>query len=428
MVTSEEKKHILIAEDSATQAQMLKESLSKLGYKVSVASDGKEAWDQFCRHRPHLVISDINMPKMDGYQLCAAIKRQAPTLPVVLLTAMREVEDVIRGLQAGADNYLFKPCPPEYLSQRIEALLNIETDPKEDTAVTVPLGKKTYKITANRRQILNLLLSVFENAVEQNRRLEQSNRELQQAQEKLIQINARLEDLNRQKDELIGMAAHDLRSPLNAILGYSQVGLERFGETADPVLVRFLRSIARSSEKMLQLVNDLLDVSALESGSLTLHLEEVDLNSLIHSCVELVQAIADRKNITIETVIPTQLPKLLADGPKLEQVITNLLTNAVKFSHPNTKVRISASATQTGITVEVEDKGQGIPARDQLKLFRPFIKTSVKATAGESSIGLGLAIAKKIIEGHGGTIWVNSEVGKGSVFSFSIPLRQKSTP
>jgi signal transduction histidine kinase len=262
-------------------------------------------------------------------------------------------------------------------------------------------------VTAPRDQILSLLLSTFENAVEQNRLL--------------VQRNQQLQELNEKKNELLGMAAHDLRNPLNAILGYSNFFLDQFEDTLSEKQVRFISTIARSSNRMLDLVNDLLDVSALESGNVTLRLEVVDLKNVISQSLDVLNPLAKEKGIQIEFE-SDDIPSMRADPGKIEQIFTNLVSNALKFSHSETTVRVNLENQDDGVLLKVADQGQGIPSGEQLKLFRPFSRTSVTTTGGETSTGLGLAIVKKMVEGHGGQIWVDSEAGKGSTFSVFLPL------
>jgi len=172
---------------------------------------------------------------------------------------------------------------------------------------------------------------------------------------------------------------------------------------------------------MLRLLNDLLDISQIEAGKLDLHLEDVDLRALVQENVHLNRIIAGKKNIKIELVCPDAVP-LRADPSKLEQVLSNLISNAIKYSFPDTTVTVTLEPVGNEVAIRVRDQGQGIPAAELHKLFEEFQKTSVKSTAGEKSTGLGLAIVKKIVEGHGGRISVLSEVGHGSTFQVSLPL------
>ncbi len=188
----------------------------------------------------------------------------------------------------------------------------------------------------------------------------------------------------------------------------------------------FVTTIKRTSEFMLHMVTDLLDVTAIEGGKLTLDRQPTDLVELTRRNVKLNGVLSARKAIAIELEAPASLPEVAFDRGKIEQVLNNLISNAVKFSHRGRAVHVSITAADGVATVAVSDQGQGIPAADLSKLFKPFSKTSVQSTAGEPSTGLGLAIVRNIVEGHGGRIWVKSEVGRGSTFSFTLPLAEAS--
>jgi signal transduction histidine kinase len=235
----------------------------------------------------------------------------------------------------------------------------------------------------------------------------------------LVQLTDRLRALNEQKNKFLGMAAHDLRNPIGGILGYSEMLLE--DELADEQRT-VVSKIESSSKFMLRLLNDLLDISQIESGKLELNLERCDVAGLVRQNVELNRIIAAKKQIGIELAAADGLPVITADPAKFEQVLSNLVSNAIKYSFPNTRVRVAVSHHEDGVRVAVTDQGQGIPAEELPKVFQEFQKTSVQSTAGEKSTGLGLAIVKRIVEGHGGAIGVESTVGEGSTFWFTLPL------
>jgi len=252
--------------------------------------------------------------------------------------------------------------------------------------------------------------------------LSRLNNEMANLQREMAKKNVELELLNEQKNRFLGMAAHDLRSPLGIILSYS----EFLEAEAWPVLNaeqrEFVTTIKSTSEFMLNLVTDLLDVAAIEAGQLQLDRQPVDLAQLIRRNATLNRVLAARKEIAVELELAPGLPPVPLDAGKLEQVLNNLISNAIKFSHPRSTVRVSLTSAAGFATVAVRDQGQGIPAADVSKLFKPFSKTSVRSTTGEPGTGLGLAIARRMIEGHGGRIWVASEPGHGSTFSFTLPL------
>jgi len=252
--------------------------------------------------------------------------------------------------------------------------------------------------------------------------LTQVNNELANLHRELARTNAELAKLNEQKNRFVGMAAHDLRSPLGVILTYSEFLEIEAGPVLSEEQREFVSTIKTTSEFMLRLVSDLLDVSSIESGQLTLDLRPVDLAELVRRHVALNRVLATPKAIAVECEPPSALPTVLADAGKLEQVLNNLIGNAVKFSHRDTRVIARVTSADGFATVAVQDQGQGIPAAELPRLFKVFGKSSVRSTAGEPSTGLGLAICRRIIESHGGRIGVESTVGRGSTFFFTLPL------
>ncbi|MEI6315595.1 MAG: ATP-binding protein [Syntrophus sp. (in: bacteria)] len=250
-----------------------------------------------------------------------------------------------------------------------------------------------------------------------------ANNDLSNLSRELQKTNAELTKLNELKNQFLGMAAHDLRNPIGVILTYSDFLLEEAEGVLKEEHTQFLAIIRRSSEFMLSLLNDLLDIAKIESGRLDLELEPADLAALIRNNVLLNQSLADKKAIRIIFRDEAPLLAVLMDSMKIEQVLNNLITNAVKFSPPGTTVEVNISKSADQLTLSVRDEGQGIPEDERKKLFQPFSRTSVKSTGGEKSTGLGLAIVRKIVLGHGGKIGVDSEVGRGSTFYFTLPLK-----
>jgi signal transduction histidine kinase len=252
--------------------------------------------------------------------------------------------------------------------------------------------------------------------------LSRLNNDLATAQRDLAKSNAELGHLNRQKNELLGIAAHDLRNPLQVILTYSQFLIDEAAGSLDPEHLEFVRTIHSSSRFMLHLVDDLLDVARIEAGTLELDLETVDLGGLVERNVALNRVLAEPKGTRIELSREGRLEMEL-DPAKIEQVLNNLIGNAVKYSPPGSTVEVRLSAGEDGVSVAVRDQGEGIPAEELDRLFHPFRTGSARSTAGEKSTGLGLAIVKKIVEGHRGTIRVEPAEGGGSVFQVFLPAR-----
>jgi len=245
--------------------------------------------------------------------------------------------------------------------------------------------------------------------------------------EDLIRINneetnalrAALKSLE-QRSRYAAIVAHDLRNSIGSIASSVELLLED-RETLDPGQLQFVSIIDRTSCAALALVSDLVDLTLLETGRLEIKRKSIDLGALIRKNAETNRLLARRKNIRLETETAPGLPTVNADPARVEQVLTNFISNAVKYSEPDTRVSVRATAVGDEVLVEIRDQGQGIPPQEIGKLFRLYQKTSVRPTGGEQSTGLGLAIARQIVEAHGGKVGVESEVGRGSTFHFTLP-------
>jgi signal transduction histidine kinase len=230
-----------------------------------------------------------------------------------------------------------------------------------------------------------------------------------------------LVELNRLKNRFLGIAAHDLRNPLCSIRGFSELLLS---ESAGPLTKEqkeYISVVKTASEGMLNLLNDLLNIVALESGKLNLRLRRGSLKDLIESRVRIMKMTAQQKGITLHKTL-ADASDAVFDPDRVAQVVDNLLSNAIKFSPAGSNVHVVLSREDGMVKVSVRDEGPGISPEDQCKLFCEFQKLSNKPTNGESSTGLGLAIAKRLVEAHQGTLQVQSQVGSGSTFSFTIPV------
>ncbi len=232
----------------------------------------------------------------------------------------------------------------------------------------------------------------------------------------------RLLDLNEIKNRFLGIAAHDLRSPLASARGFLALFLNGYLGALSEKQIKYVEKIDGICANMSYLINDLLDVSAIEAGKLDLNLEPTRPRDFLAARFEAFSILANSKSITLKLDVEPDLPSLLMDSGRIDQVINNLLTNAIKFSFPNSEITIGARNKSDGIEFFVTDRGQGIPAEDIPRLFSEFAKTSVRPTAGEKSTGLGLAIVKRIVEAHNGRVGVASTPGAGSSFYFTLPF------
>ena len=250
------------------------------------------------------------------------------------------------------------------------------------------------------------------------------NNELNNLTRELQKKNVQLDKLNNLKNQFLGMAAHDLRNPISSIIMFSEFVLESDDYQISDDLRMIMDMIRTSSDFMLRLLEELLDVVKIESGKLQLNFEKVHLENFLKKNLDINALLAAKKEIKLVLNIPQPLPEIAIDPVKIEQVINNLVSNAIKYSHNKTTVTINAFHAGQYVLISVQDQGQGIPENEIQKVFVPFSKISVKGTAGEKSTGLGLSIVKRIVTGHLGRIWVESEPGKGSTFSFTLPLKE----
>ena len=227
---------------------------------------------------------------------------------------------------------------------------------------------------------------------------------------------------NDLKNKFLGIAAHDLRNPIAVIKGYTDLLLKGFlGEIALSQK-KPLERITRHCDKMLALIRNLLDVTAIEAGHLAMDRRETDLTAYLRENALNNALLAKDKSIELVSEIPVDLPKIAMDPDRIDQVINNLITNAIKFSKPGSRIVLRAVRLKEAVAISVTDQGQGIPPEEMPKMFQYFGKTNILPTAGEKSTGLGLAIAKRMVEAHGGKIGVASQPGKGSTFTFTLPL------
>ncbi|MBU9888791.1 MAG: GAF domain-containing sensor histidine kinase [Candidatus Omnitrophica bacterium] len=237
-----------------------------------------------------------------------------------------------------------------------------------------------------------------------------------------------LVDLNDQKNKFLGIAAHDLRSPIGVIKGYADLMADGVLGPLVPGHKEPLEAITRHCQRMLNLISDLLNVSAIESGKLDLRPRKVNLEAYLRESHKANALLAQAKSIELVLDVPSKLPELWMDPERIDQVINNLVANAIKFSQPKTKIVLKAVLLDRAVAISVIDQGQGIPGDELPRLFSFFGKTTVRPTSGESSTGLGLAISKRLIEAHQGMIWVESQSGKGSMFTFTLPITPSDGP
>jgi two-component system, sensor histidine kinase and response regulator len=441
---------ILVAEDSPTQAQRLRHILQQQGYQVTIAVDGRAALEAARHRKPTVIISDVVMPEMDGYELCQNIKSD-PSLvdvPVILVTTMSDPQDVIRGLECRADNFIIKPYDEQYLLNRLNfVLVNREmrqTD-RIGMGVEIVFGGKRHFITADRLQILNLLLSTYDAAIQRNKelreiqeelrgsnrslveinsQLEQEIRERKQAQAEVADLNANLkqhalelEEANKELESFSSSVSHDLRAPLRHVQGYAEMlRWDTEGQLSDKAQ-EHLQTITKTALKMGQLIDDLLEFSRM--SRMEMRRTSVPLSALVSDCIQSLEMVTRDRNITWK-IAP--LPTVNGDSALLRQVFANLISNAVKYTRPRdpAEIEIGVMEEQSAeITVFIRDNGVGFNMKYANKLFGVFQRLH-RAEEFEGT-GIGLANVRRIIARHGGRVWAESTPDKGATFYLTLP-------
>ena len=395
---------ILIVEDSPTQRQRLRHILDREGFAVLEAGSGEEALDLLCRERPDLVISDIMMPGMDGYALCRRIKEipELDGLPVILVTFLSEIRDVVRGLEAGADNFIMKPYAPDFLLSRVRRTLSVSDrrgtcSPSE---FAVHLDEESYCIRSDRQTTVEILLSTYETALQRNEHLKAAQEELQGA--------------NQELEAFSYSVSHDLRTPLSVIAGFSELLWLDYASQFDEQGKKHLAMIRRATEKMNRLINDLLNLSRAARAEITR--KKVDVTAMARSIAAELRKVepARKVDIVIEEGMAAE-----GDEALLRIAIENLFRNAWKFTSKQEQARIEAGWEPGDSPVYyVRDNGAGFDMADRERLFASFQR--LHSESEFPGTGLGLTIVQRVIARHGGRIWAEGRVNEGATFYFTV--------
>ncbi|HVU24252.1 MAG TPA: hybrid sensor histidine kinase/response regulator [Opitutus sp.] len=362
---------ILIVDDDRMNIRILRRMLESQGYAVAEGASGEDALSLYPEFQPDLVLLDVMMPGIDGFETCRTLKRRYgdDCAPVIFITAKNDSDDVVAGFGAGGVDYLPKPFHSKEVVARI------------------------------RTHLQNQLLA-----------------------EQLKSLVGQLSNANASKNRFLGMAAHDLRNPLASIRGLAEFLRDGIVGQLTPDQLDLVNTIHGASQSMLTLVNDLLDVATIEAGELKIVQEMHDLGELVAKRVYLANIDAAKKETRIVFAPAGAGPRALIDAAKIQQVVDNLVSNAVKYSPPRATVTVELRATARECHLGVKDQGPGIPPDERDRLFKDFSRLSVKPTGGEQSTGLGLAICRKIVEAHRGSISAENLPGGGCEFRVILPL------
>lgn len=363
---------VLIVDDNPTNIKVVGLVLRPLRYKIVIATNGEQAIDMVERIRPDLVLLDVMMPKLDGFEACRIIKskEENDNIAVIFMTALSDVEDVVKGFEAGGVDYITKPFNKEELISRVKTHI-----------------------------------------------------ELKLTRDKLEKTTTHLTELNALKDKMFSVIGHDLRSPLSSV----KMTLEFLSETAttgNEELAETIGIIMQTTDEIFGLLENLLGWAKSQSGNLSLNKEEIKLEETIQNIYRLNKSNFDNKQITFTSKVKDE-DVAFADLNTLKVVLRNLLSNAIKFTPNNKTIEVLTEQLDDKIQILVRDTGVGIPKDKVDKLFNSNEHFTTYGTNQEAGSGLGLLLCKDFTERNNGKIWVESEEGKGSTFFIELPIKSQ---
>jgi len=418
---------ILVVEDSRTQAEYLRHILESEGYRVTLAENGIEALEETAVDRPSIILSDIIMPEMDGYELSRRIKQDpvTATLPVILVSQLFDPVDVIRGLESGADDFIIKPYDPEYIRLRISTILEAITNPDpESTAppMEISVSDKTYHVTAGRSKILRILLSTYEVAVKKNVELEEAreqlntvNEQLQHAVADLKSSNTRLESENNERRK-VEKALDEANKKLNLMASITRHDVINQLTSQHESLESALSLREKDPNKAWEHVTSATTIAtrALNSVKFTGDYQKVGVKSPQWQDVHVLIQAATKENLPDNLNVINEIPEgieIFAD-PLIGKVFSNLIENSVKYGGKITTIRINRQIRGADTVIVYEDNGIGIPEGRKEKIF---------SYEDGMNTGLGLFLAREILAITGITLRETGVNGAGARFEIYCP-------
>ena len=393
-MTKEPKVNVLIVDDDPIKLIAITSALEGMAIEIVSVSSGKDALRQLLIKDFAMILLDVNMPIMDGFETAVLIRSRPRTehVPILFITSDRlGDQERLKGYEIGAVDYIFSPVQPQILRAKVAVFVDLHR-----------LREQSYRYTE----------------------------ELHLKNEKIARQNMILEEGSRMKSEFLANMSHELRTPLNAIIGFSELLKDGISGKLNKIQQEHVNLIYNSGQHLLSLINDILDLSKIEAGKLVLEPAECDLKAILQQSFALFKEKANKKHLNFSLEIDEKIISCYADERKLKQILYNLLSNAVKFTREGGYVSIKAAKVKKldkqhkkidGIFISVEDNGIGIDEQNLNQLFQPFAQLDGAFTRHYEGTGLGLAMVKRLVELHGGEVEVKSTLNKGSCFSFWLP-------
>ncbi|MFN3429256.1 MAG: ATP-binding protein [Candidatus Sericytochromatia bacterium] len=407
--------HLLVVDDRADNRSLLVRLLED-DYEVSQAANGAEALEAIAANRPDLVLLDLAMPVLDGFGVLDRLKADTGRfLPVIVVTAASERADRLKALRLGAHEFLTKPIDGDEVLTRVANLLELQAAKealrRHNERLEERVAERTDELSvanAAMRAQANALKAALADAIALG---------IDRAR-----VTEALRVADVYKDEFLGVMSHELRTPLNFIMGFASVMEDEISGPLNATQLVQIGKILQGAERMLLLVDDLLDIASIQAGRIDLQPEPTPYGALVDETLASLAALADERQVALEADVAVPATPCV-DGPRVVQIITNLVGNAIKFTPAGGSIRVRAFAQDDVLVTEVEDTGCGIPAHDLERVFVKFQQVDMSATRAAGGTGLGLAITRALVEAHGGQIEVTSELGRGTTFRFALPVR-----
>jgi CheY-like chemotaxis protein len=389
------KNSILIVDDTPDNLTVLTRILTQQGYTVRPAINGEIALHSTQELLPDLVLLDIMMPGLSGYEVCRRLKADERTreIPIIFISARDQISDKVTAFSLGGVDYITKPFRTEEVVARVQTHLKLR----------------------NLQQQLQ----------EQNARLQHEIGVRRQAEQELKALNQELQKANASKDKLFSIIAHDLRSPFASLMGFSELVINCIDDYTREEILENMIMIKKSSDSVYALLENLLAWSRLQQGIMKQQKTEIFINRIVENNAHLFLTHAEQKQITLKNAIPQPL-KAYADYHMIDTVIRNLISNALKFTDHGGTITLSAHRNEREVEIAIADTGIGMSEEDLAKLFQIDDKFTTEGTEGERGTGLGLGLCKELVEKNDGKIWVESTPGRGSTFRFSLPCQPAS--